>query len=236
MTFDEFERAAEHEWERIPDPFKEGIDALVIERDAKAHPGGSHIYTLGECLTESWPSDYGGPDTIRSDLILYYGSFRRLAADDPEFDWEAELWETLTHELKHHLESLAAEDDLEEIDEAMEHHFRRHDGQPFDPFYYRSGEPVGDGWYRLEDAYFREAGQTTGEDVAFTWAGRRYTIAVPESDADVTFVTVDRVPDAPDELILVLVRKKSLPARLRALVRKKAPTVSQRTERAEPDR
>jgi hypothetical protein len=235
MTYSEFEAVAEREWERIPDTFKEGIDALVIERDAKSHPSSPDVYTLGECMTEAFPSEFDGPDTIRSDLILYYGSFRRLAAVDPSFDWEAELWETLTHELKHHLESLADEDDLEELDVAMDHHFRRHDGAPFDPYYYRGGEPVGDGWYRLEHAYFHEVEATADPRLSFTWAGRRYSVANPDIDTDVTFVTLDEVHDAPGELVVVVVRRQSFAERVRALARKQGPTVSERVGRADPE-
>lgn len=228
MTFAEFRALAEEDWERIPDAFKEGIDALVVVRDAKAHERSTDVWTLGECVTESWPSDFGGPDTIRSELILYYGSFRRLAAIDDAFDWADETWETITHELKHHLESLAAEDDLEDVDAAMEQHFRRHDGEPFDPLYYRGGEPLGDAWYRLEDAFFLEI-PAGDEDLVFEWADTDYRIDVrtPEAE-DVTFLVVDGVDDPPDELVVVVVRERSLGARLGALLRREKPVVAER--------
>jgi predicted Zn-dependent protease with MMP-like domain len=233
MTFAEFQALAEQDWQRIPEGFKEGIDALVVVRDAKAHERSADVWTLGECVTESWPSDFGGPDTIRSELILYYGSFRRLAALDDDFDWREETWETLTHELKHHLESLAAEDDLEDVDAAMEQHFRRHDGEAFDPLYFRGGEPLGDGWYRLEDAFFLEipAGE---EELVFEWADSDYRVDVTtrESD-DVTFLVVDGVDDPPDELVVVAVRERSLRARLGALFRREQPVVAERGVSAE---
>jgi hypothetical protein len=112
VQFDEFEQRARDEWERIPAEYRQGVDGLVVERRAQPHPSLPDVYTLGECVTESYPSDFGGPDTIRSAVVLYYGSFFRLARLDEEFDWEHELWETLTHELQHHLESLASEDAL----------------------------------------------------------------------------------------------------------------------------
>jgi predicted Zn-dependent protease with MMP-like domain len=233
VTFAEFEALAERDWERIPDTFKEGIDALVIVRDARAHDRSPGIFTLGECVTESWPSDFGGPETIRSELILYYGSFRRLAAQDEDFDWEEETWETITHELKHHLESLAAEDDLEDVDAAMEQHFRRHDGEPFDPFYFRGGEPLGDGWYRLEDAFFYET-EESGTDITFAWDGSTYRIVEPiEGPADVNFITVDGVDSPPGELCIVIVRGKSLRSRLGALLRREQATVVEGSARAE---
>ncbi|MGD8277633.1 MAG: metallopeptidase family protein, partial [Gemmatimonadota bacterium] len=224
MKFAEFEEIARAEWERIPAHFRGGVDGLVIERDALAHPEKRDIYTLGECVTESWPSDYQGPDTTRSSVVLYYGSFRRLATLDPDFDWEAEIWETLTHELRHHLESLADDEALLDVDAAMEEHFARREGESFDPFYYRAGESLGRGVYRLDGLYFVEiegagaeaavfagegaAGAGAGpakQGVTFVWEGNRYDVALPDLDADIVFAeVVEGVEPAPAELHLVL--------------------------------
>lgn len=45
-------------------------------------------------------------------IILYYGSFSGLLGGEPREDWEAEMRDTIVHELRHHLESLAGVDDL----------------------------------------------------------------------------------------------------------------------------
>ena len=63
-------------------------------------------------------------------FVLYYGSFLEVAGEG--FDWEAEVWETLLHELRHHLESLAGRDDLVRED------LRRLDA-------FRRGGPSGEG-------------------------------------------------------------------------------------------
>lgn len=215
MSFEEFETAAWAEWERIPERFKEGIDGLIVRRKAKPHRGAPGAYTLGECLTESYPSDFGGPDTIRSAVVLYWGSFRALAEEDPSFDWRTELWETLTHELQHHLESLAADEALLDLDYAMDEHFKREDGQPFDPFYYRGGEPHDDGWYRVEDLWFLER-PADAPIQQFDWAKRRYEVHVPDRTADVTFVVIHGVKEAPAALNLVLVRPRGLGSLLRS--------------------
>src|SRR5215204_3724898 len=128
MTLPEFEALAEKAWTEIPVDFKAGIDGLIIEKDAHSHPEHEDIFTLGECVTESYPSDFGGPDTIRSAVVLYYGSFREIAADDGEFDWEHEIRETLQHELQHHLEHLADEDGLGDLDYAVEQNYHRLEG------------------------------------------------------------------------------------------------------------
>jgi hypothetical protein len=218
VRYEEFESLARREWDEIPEQFKGGIDALVIERDAKAHPERSDVYTLGECLTEAYPSGFGGPDTIRSAVVLYYGSFRRLAEDEPDFDWNQEVWETLTHELRHHLESLADEDALGDVDAGMEQNFRRGDGDAFDPFFYRLGERTPNGWFHLEGSWFLELDAQS--PLEFTWRGRRYQADSPPRDADVTFITiVEGVADAPAELCLVQLRQRRLADRLRAALK-----------------
>lgn len=45
-------------------------------------------------------------------IFIYYGSFREILQDAPAEEWEEELRETLLHELRHHVESLAGVDDL----------------------------------------------------------------------------------------------------------------------------
>jgi hypothetical protein len=205
MTFEEFEQRAWEEWERIPQEYRSGVDGLVIERSALPHPSLPDIYTLGECRTESYPSDFGGPDTTRSVVVLHYGSFFRLSRLDRDFDWSGELWETLTHELQHHLESLAADDALGDMDYAADENYRRYQGEPFDPFFYRHGLPEA-GWRRVEDEYFLELGEQESA-IAFPWAGRHYVVDVPQDRGDVTFLTVTAgVEDAPAALHIVLVR------------------------------
>lgn len=207
MQYDEFERRALEEWERIPDQYRAGVDGLVVKRSALPHPSLEDIYTLGECVTESYPSDFGGPDTIRSVVVLYYGSFLRLSRLDPEFDWEGELWETLTHELQHHLESLAADDALVDMDYAADENYKRYQGRPFDPFFYRRGMAAGE-WLRAEDEFFLERRAAPGAAVAFEWAGTEYEVTIPEhADGDVAFLTVvEGVDDPPGALHLVVLR------------------------------
>src|SRR5690606_31906312 len=115
---------------------------------------------------------------------------------DPEFDWEREIWETLTHELKHHLESLAAEDSLTDLDLAMEEYFKRIDGEPYDPFFYRLGEPAGAGRYLLEDRLFIEVPPPRNGWVRFDLDGRAYRVRAPSGAADVHLIeVVDGLPE-----------------------------------------
>jgi hypothetical protein len=230
MRFAAFEELAWREWESIPEHFRGGVDSLRVERDARAHADRPDVYTLGECLTETYPSEVGGPETTRSTVVLYYGSFRRLAALDPEFDWEAEVWETLTHELQHHLESVAVDEGLLDVDAAMEEHFARRDGEPFDPFYYRSGEAMGRGTYRLDGLYFIEI-EGEGEadrTIRFVWDEVTYRIPAPAVEGDVVFAeVVGGVAPAPAELYLVLLFPRDRPRGLRALFRRGGPRVAE---------
>lgn len=227
MKFEEFERRAWEEWERIPREYRQGIDGLVIERRALPHPSLPQIYTLGECVTESYASDYAGPDTTRSAVVLYYGSFFRLSRLDDEFDWDEELWETLTHELQHHLESLAADDSLVDMDYAADENFKRQQGEEFDPFFFRLGVPEA-GAHRVEDEYFIELAPPSGEDVRFTWAGVEYRVEDPRDTADVTFVNVvGGVADPPAALHLVLVRPVRWRDTVRSLFTRRAPHISE---------
>jgi hypothetical protein len=224
VQFEEFETLAWRYWEEIPSEYKAGIDGVVLERSAAAHPELPEVYTLGECRTESYPSEYGGPETTRSVVVLYYGSFVRLARQEPEFDWEEELWETLTHELKHHLESLAGEAELEELDYAADENFKRLEGEPFDPFFYRAATPEPDGVWRVEREVFLEREYRSpgelGAEIEFSWRGERYRVPCPEQLGDVCFLWVEEgIERGPgEELTLVLVRRYGAFASLRRLL------------------
>jgi len=214
MRFQDFERSARDAFEEIPEQYREGVDGLTVLRDTLSHPTLPEVFTLGHCLTEEHPSDYGGPDTTRSMIALYWGSFRALADQDPDFDWEGELWETLTHELRHHLESLAGDDALEDVDYAADELFKRQEGLPFDPWYYQRGEALGGGAYVVEGGYYLEQLWDPREwekvgAVSFTWHGSEFRIPRPAELGDVHFVLVlGSQPEDEQALELVLVRKR----------------------------
>lgn len=226
-------------YETIPREYLKGIDGLTIERDPQPHPTIDDVYTLGECLTESYPSDWGGPDTTRSRVVLYYGSFQRLAELDPTFAWEDEIWETLTHELRHHLESLASEDQLEEEDYAADESYARFEGEPFDPWYYRYGEPAGPGIWRVERDFYlelpwRDADFACASAIEFDWREQRYRIPRPERLGDVHFVLVQGIDVERDgALELVLVRRRGWRDSLGGLLQGDEPEVLESEAEAE---
>lgn len=228
MDFRRFEEHATQAWARIPAAYKAGIDGLLIEQPARGHPSRSDVHTLGECITESYPSEFGGPDTTRSWVVLYYGSFRELAGRDNDFDWAGEIWETLTHELRHHLESLADDDALGDFDIAVDENFKRRDGEPFNAFFYRGGELLGEGLYQVEDEVFQELEYRTPTDaVEIEFDGVRWSVPWPDVDADVAFVELDPVAAPPLLYTLVLVRRASTWEVLKSVWRGRRPCVVQ---------
>jgi len=213
VRFKDFERAAREAFDEIPEEYREGVDGLTIRREALGHPTLPEVFTLGHCLTEDHLSDYGSPDTTRSIIALYWGSFRELAGRDPEFDWEGELWETLTHELRHHLESLAGDDALEDVDYAADELVKRQEGLDFDPWYYQHGEDLGGGVYQVEGGLYLEMmwdprRGAPPELLEIDWRGGRYRLNRPEKLGDVTFLWLLGPDFEDDALELVLVRRR----------------------------
>ncbi len=180
MTFEEFDGRARAMWAEIPPEAREGVARLAVEGDALAHPDFDWVYTMGECVTDEWPSGFGGEGQVRSELVLYHGSFAALAGDDASFDWEGELWETILHELLHHREAAAGEFGLDEIDWAEEQNFRRLAGDAFDPDFFRAVPADEERVFRLDSEMFVavEAPERSSE-ARFEWRGRGYQLRIP---------------------------------------------------------
>ena len=192
----------------IPPDFFDGIAEVVVSPRALPHPGRAEIFTLGECVP--LPVQVGsGVEGIQSRVVLYYGSFLALAGLQEGFNWRQEAWETLTHELRHHIEWRANAPDLEEFDWAVEHNFARHDDEPFDPTFFLSGQLRSDGSYWVEDDVFIDrVVSSIPQAVAFRWQGRDYSVAPPGNAELPCFLTVHGVAEPPPgDLILVLRRR-----------------------------
>jgi hypothetical protein len=171
------------------------------------HPTRAEIYTLGECIP--LPTGDGRADGVQSRVVLYHGSFVALAGSDSDFDWREEAWETLTHELRHHVEWRAHAPTLDAYDRAVEQNFARHAGQPFDPTFYLDGDSPVPGVFEVDGDYFLDRIIRAVPAVAgVEWHGRRYRGAVPAGTALPAFLTVEGVAEPPPgELVLVLRRK-----------------------------
>ena len=137
MDFDAFAARAQALAASYPREYMEGIETVEVHRDAKRHPHVPGVHTLGECATSPL-SEATGVEPFRSIVHLYHGSFVALAREDPHFDVEAELEETLAHEIQHHIEDRAGIKTLRDDDDLFEAHAR-----------FRAGMEVPAGWYRL---------------------------------------------------------------------------------------
>jgi len=183
----------------VPGEFRDGIVTIEASPKTVPHPVRADIYTLGECIPLEWS---GSGADLQSRVVLYHGSFQALAGLG-EFDWRAEAWETLTHELRHHLEWRANVAALEAYDWAAEENFKRHEGQTFDPVFYRSGERVAEGVWKVDDDVFVEGG------VEFIWHGKRHRVGVaPVAPAFLTLEGLEEPP--PGDAVLVVPRKATL--------------------------
>ena len=214
MTFADFKLRADEVFESIPEEFRVGIDGVEVLPKIVYHPKLEEIYTLGECLTEAYPSDFGGAGQIRSRVVLYYGSFAQISKEDEEWDWDEEIYETITHEIRHHLEHLASDESLEEMDYAEDQNFARLDGAAFETFFYRSGSALADGIYRVGEELFAEleasADIASGTTLEVFVGGSTIRFAAPADRADVHFVAIPESCWNGEELLtVVLLRKQS---------------------------
>lgn len=94
---------------RIPERFLADLHGGVqIDRRPRRRPDDPPgVYLLGEYVVDPY---------LGRMIILYYGSFLRVFRGEPAAVVRRELWETILHELRHHLEDLAGVDDLGEED------------------------------------------------------------------------------------------------------------------------
>lgn len=210
MRLDDFRDLVRRQAGEVPSEFFDGIIEVTVSPRTLPHPTRAEIYTLGECIPV--PTETGGPEGIQSRIVLYHGSFAALARITPDFDWREEAWETLTHEIRHHVEWRASAPDLEAFDHAVEQNFARADGDPFDPLFYHDGDRVAPGVYKVEDDYFLEqVVRRPPSELRFDWHGRSWRGTLPGDLVLPAFLTVlglDEPP--PGDLVVVLRRRGSL--------------------------
>lgn len=215
MDFPAFRRLVERLSREIPAAYLDGIAAVEVSPKALPHPTRGDVYTMGECIPM-----HGEGGEVLSRVVLYHGSFRALSRLRDDFAWREEAWDTLTHELRHHLEWRANADALEAYDWAAEQNFARHDGQPFDPLFHRSGEELDTGVFRVDDDVFLDrVVRARPSTLEAAWHGATYTVTLPDAALPL-FLTLDGLREPPPGDVVLVVRRKP---RLRDLFRRPHP-------------
>jgi Zincin-like metallopeptidase len=211
MRLSDFESLVRRIAAEVPAEFMQGIAEISVSPHTVPHPDREDIFTLGECIPLP-AADGASTEGIQSRVVLYHGSFSALARLQEDFDWREEAWETLTHELRHHLEWRARAPALEAFDRAVEQNFARQDGESFDPLFYQDGEPAGNNAFRVDDDVFVDRVVTNVPAlVSVQWHGRSYRVNVPAGTTLPAFLTLNGVAESPPgDLVLVLRRKPGL--------------------------
>jgi hypothetical protein len=223
MRRSDFEAMVAEMVRELPAEFRAGIAGIEVTPKTVPHPLRDGVYTLGECIPHSFGAPGEGGAGLRSSVLLHHGSFAALAAGSPGFDWREEAWETLTHEIRHHLEWRADAAALEAFDAAVEANYARQEGERFDPLFFQDGERLAPSVTKVEDDVFvdrplgrrawRRAG---GSQVPVEWHGRAWRVTLPLRLPDVLFVTLLGLEPEPAGDVVLVVRRK---AGLRDLLR-----------------
>lgn len=112
LTFDQAGDLLDELAEAFPEALFDGLNGGVnLQEEAvpdQTFPKGQ-VYVLGEYCS----------DLLGRYINLYYGSFAAMAENEDwtEEDWRAELQQTLSHELTHHMEGLSGLHALDDRDE-----------------------------------------------------------------------------------------------------------------------
>jgi hypothetical protein len=209
MRLSDFESLIRRLSQEVPASFFEGVAEVTVSPRTVPHPARPEIFTLGECIPipagESAASHEG-----QSRIVLYHGSFLALSRIQEGFDWREEAWETLTHELRHHLEWRARAPDLEDFDWAVEQNFARQDGEPFDPAFYLEGLPLAPDQYRVdEDVFLDRLVDQVPDEVEIEWAGLPYRVHLPREATLPCFVALSGIANPPAGALVLVLRRKA---------------------------
>lgn len=217
MRLPDFEAMILRMADEIPPEFLEGVADIRVSPRTVVHPEREGIWTLGECIP--LPSEGADPHQLQSRVVLYHGSFQALAREDSGFDWRAEAWETLTHEVRHHVEWRARAPGLDAYDRAAEANFARHDGEPFDVTFYRDGTPLAEAVWQVDDDVFIERPfEAAPAELRIRWQGADHVVPVPEGATAPAFLTVANLHDPPPGDLVVVLQS---PGRLADLFRRR---------------
>ena len=124
ISIEEMEALLNEIAEALPDEFYKYLNGgIVLLPEEKPNKQADNLYILGQ---------YHRDVHLGRFITIYYGSFCRVYGYYPKDQIKEKLKETLLHEFRHHLESLAGEKDLE-IEDANKilEYINRQSGQSF---------------------------------------------------------------------------------------------------------
>lgn len=194
-SLSQFEQRAREHFAAIPETFREGITELCVHGKRMTHPHIDDYETLGECEADLLTTE---AEDRRSTIHLYYGSFASLARKFDDFNWDAELRETIEHEIRHHIEDRAGAPDLVRQDWAEEQNELRRAGKAYDPLFYRAGEEREHDEFWVDGDCFLEVrlSRRTLQKIAgrvhpVTFGEEVYEVFVPAQGGDVRYVLIE---------------------------------------------
>lgn len=107
ISIEEFEKIINDAVQSLPHSYDLNLNgAYHIEENQKVDD--DDYYILGEYIEEPYLGRF---------IVLYYGSFVELLKHATYVEWEEEVKDTIWHELQHHLESLAGNEELAKQEE-----------------------------------------------------------------------------------------------------------------------
>lgn len=103
MNLDQFRNCAHRIIESLPSGLFKQLNGGILVLDEKNEEA--------DCLVMG---EYIEDPVMGKTILLYYGSFVEDLEDKSEEEWIEEIEDTIIHELRHHVESLAGVDYLSE--------------------------------------------------------------------------------------------------------------------------
>ena len=100
LTYEQMGDLLEEIAAQFPDAFFQDLNGgIQLEEDALPDPDfpPGEMYIMGEYCH----------DLLGRYILLYYGSFAALLAEEDETVWREELFATIAHEFTHHMEDTA---------------------------------------------------------------------------------------------------------------------------------
>lgn len=108
MQYETFEAIFHEALEEFPAEFLHGITGIFCRREAKRDPDVPGMLRLGEYIRD--------PHGMGDHVAIYYGSFLRVYGPLPRDEMRKRVFDTIGHEILHHLEHRAGIDDLGDED------------------------------------------------------------------------------------------------------------------------